>query len=289
MPGAKPYGFRIGDNAELLAEFIISRLAFTSKVPRTEDVGHDFLCSLAEKSGNMYKAGPFFTVQAKSSKKALKYETEPQRNWIKNQENPFFVCIVDRTALSIELFSTWNMLNGFLLKGANRIHLVPGNEGDEYALPQTDEKESLQTIPLGPPILRIFAKDAIDDDTVADFASILKQWIEIDRRNIVNKGAGIYWVIGPVEYETNKPLPDKPLTSIRFYWNPRNLQKCIVNFGRSASALRVVERAAWGEDKEAEEELKTMIQDLERVLISYKDTLEPEVVSMLRSVVNLEF
>ena len=83
MPGARAYGFRIGDNAELLSEFVISRLAFTSKVPRTEDVGHDFLCSLAERAENMLKAGPFFTVQAKSNREPIvfqkQYELDPNQ------------------------------------------------------------------------------------------------------------------------------------------------------------------------------------------------------------------
>lgn len=65
MPGAKAYGFRMGDNAERLCEFVISSLAFTSKVPRTEDVGHDFLCSLAEREANMFKAGPFLLFKQK--------------------------------------------------------------------------------------------------------------------------------------------------------------------------------------------------------------------------------
>ncbi len=50
---------------DLLLLYCIGRLAFTTRVPRTEDVGHDLLCSMIEKVGGLLKAGPFFTVQIK--------------------------------------------------------------------------------------------------------------------------------------------------------------------------------------------------------------------------------
>ena len=127
MPGARAYGFRIGDNAELLAEFVISRLAITAKVPRTEDVGHDFLCSLAEREANMFKAGPFFTVQAKNNRAPIIFEKEHELEWIRNQENPFFLCVANRESLCVELYSTWSLLIGILHKSAKKIVLVPGH------------------------------------------------------------------------------------------------------------------------------------------------------------------
>ena len=71
MPGAQPIGPRYGTSAELLAEFVLGSMAFTTRVPRQEDVGHDLLCVLAERSGRMMLAGPFFTVQVKNKKQEL--------------------------------------------------------------------------------------------------------------------------------------------------------------------------------------------------------------------------
>jgi len=279
MPGGRPYGFRLGDNAELLAEFIISRLAFTTKVPRTEDVGHDLLCSLAEKSGKLFKAGPFFTVQVKKVKEQIIYEKPHEIEWIMTQENPFIICISNLDSLSIELFSTWNMLNGFLYASAEKIILIPGNDPDSCKPPEIEDDKSEQRISLGKPILKITANEIVNDEKVSEYAAILKHWIEIDRENIVNKNAGMYWVIGPEEYETNKSINNQNAYRIAFYWNPNNLDRCKLNFGRCATALRVVIRRAYGVDRE--NDIKKSIEDLEQVLRSHKECLEPLAIQVL--------
>jgi len=288
MPGARAYGFRIGDNAELLSEFVISRLAFTSKVPRTEDVGHDFLCSLAEREENMLKAGPFFTVQAKSNIDPMVFQKQYEREWITNQENPFFLCVANRRSLSVEFYSTWSLLIGILHKSAKKIVLIPGTESDTYRAPETEDDLSEQRIYLGKPILNILAKELFDDDTVSKYAAILKQWIEIDRENIVNRYAGMYWIVGPKEYETNAPVPVPFQPVVVFMWNPRNLEKCKTNFGRSAAALRVVIRAALGKERENAPEVSPMIGDLEQVLRSMNECLDPYTKDILRNQIGLE-
>jgi len=288
MPGARPYGFRIGDNAELLSEFVISRIAFTSRVPRTEDVGHDFLCSLAEREKNLFKAGPFFTVQAKNKKDPIIYQKDYQIQWIKNQENPFFICVADRSSLKVAFYSTWSLLLGILHKSARKIVLIPGSENDSYKEPETEPDLSEQRIYLGKPILNISAKDIVDDANVSKFAWILRQWIEIDRENIINRYAGIYWIIGPKEYETNKPIAEPFQQIVAFMWNAKNLEKCKVNFGRSATALRLVIREALGEKREQDSTVSPMIADLEKVLQSMKECLDPYAKDILLKKLNLK-
>ena len=60
----------------LLVERLLAGFAYTTRVPRQEDIGIDFLCSLIMGEGgeNLLKAGPFFTVQAKSSTKGIAYQ-----------------------------------------------------------------------------------------------------------------------------------------------------------------------------------------------------------------------
>lgn len=290
MPGCKPYGFRIGDNAELLAEFVISRLAFTSKVPRTEDVGHDFICSLTEREGNIFKAGPFFTVQVKSNKKPIIFEKDHEIEWIKKQENPFFICIASRDSLDIEIFSSWSLLLGILHKAGKRIKLIPGGDGEGFKQPETEDDLSEQRIFLGKPILKILANELIDNEKVSYYATILRQWIEIDRENIVNRYAGMYWVIGPIEYETNQQLPDNFKSCVAFLWNEKNLEKCKINFGRSATSLRLVVRKALGslQNEESHPKLQPMIQDLEQVLVSCGEWLDPYTKGILQDEIGLK-
>ena len=55
-----------------MAEFVLNTIAFTTRVPRPEDIGHDFVCALSELQDGFYWAGPSFTVQVKSDRKPLK-------------------------------------------------------------------------------------------------------------------------------------------------------------------------------------------------------------------------
>jgi hypothetical protein len=132
------------------------------------------ICFLAEREGNIFRAGPFFTVQVKSDNKPLCFEKEHEIEWIKNQENPFFVCTASRDSLGVEIFSTWNLLLGILHKSAKRIILIPGSEGEEYKQPETEDDLSEQRIFLGIPILRMSASELIDNEKVSHYASILR-------------------------------------------------------------------------------------------------------------------
>ena len=46
MPGSIWYPFRQGNRSEYLALYILSALGISIYVPRTEDIGVDFYCSL---------------------------------------------------------------------------------------------------------------------------------------------------------------------------------------------------------------------------------------------------
>ena len=96
---------------------------------------------------------------------------------------------------------------------------------------------------LGKPIVRVSAEDAMDDEKIQAISKVIGEWIEMDRRNIVNKAAGMYLVIGPTAYKTNGGPPTTTKRTVRFFWNPNNLQNCLRNFGWAATALRVVIQA----------------------------------------------
>lgn len=288
MPGARPRSYRFGDNAELLAEFILNCLAFTTRVPRQEDIGHDFLCSLAERDDLLLRAGPFFTVQVKSNHESIVFEKPYETDWIRKQDNPFFVCVATRNNLTIELFSTWNMHNGFLYRKADRIVLVPGGPNDEFQPPETEKDRSEQRIPLGKPFLRIAAGDVMDEDNVNSYRMIMRDWVELDRENIVNRAAGMYWVAGPTSYATNERLAKNLVVPYAFYWNIDNLPKSLKNFGRSAIALRTVLRCALSVEEKSHPDWNQKVDDLERVLGSFSEDLEPAAKKILFNGVDIE-
>jgi len=60
-------------------------------------------------------------------------------------------------------------------------------------------------IPLGDPILSFGVDDLIDDERVATMRNVMREWIEIDRQNIVNRWAKVHWIHWPGKHKTNKP------------------------------------------------------------------------------------
>jgi hypothetical protein len=242
MPGARLRSFRLGDRSELLVEHLLAGFAFTTRVPRQEDIGIDFLCSLiaSNNGGHLLKAGPFFAVQAKSSAEEIVYEKSHELEWITKQENPLLLCVADRGATAMDVYSTWNLLCGVLggaLSGRiapSCIKLRPGETGSSWPGVRDVGDGSLEIL-LGKPIIRVTHDDIIDEDKTANIAEVLGSWVALDRMNITNRHAGLYWVVGPTSYDTGRPLNRD--RKVSFYWNPENLDKCTKNLRWSATGL----------------------------------------------------
>jgi hypothetical protein len=234
MPGARLASFRYGDHSELVAQSILSTMAFTTLVPRTEDIGHDLVCVLAELKNGMFHAGQSFTVQVKSDASPLVYAKPHDVEWIKNQDVPLFVGVVTRAELKLDLYSTWRIVDAVLGHGvASEIRLIPGAVGPIRFDAQTGTKD----VPLGPPILSTTLTDVVGRDGARDFVPLLRQWVALDQQNITNARAGIYWTLGPASHTTNRDGFDSFLQG--FYVNAKNLPQTLRLFARCAASLRV--------------------------------------------------
>jgi hypothetical protein len=248
MPGSRPTGFLFGASAEQLAEFIVGSFAFTTPVPYPVDIGHDFHCVLHRPAANrrMIRSGPAFSVQVKSKPEPITYKTGHEAKWLSDQESPLFLCIVDRRRLVCEIYSTWNMHNAHLLHGPLQTVLEPNSTIDQFRAPQRIG-DTLH-VSLGPPVLRLTPNDAVDSSLAMRWADVLEPWILIDREIIVNRRAGMFWVVGPKHWSTNERLPDRDRGRQEmgvFYQNPLNLGGCVENLLRSAVALRRVMDMPW--------------------------------------------
>jgi len=240
MSGGRARNFRLGDRSELLVKHLLAGLAFTTRVPRQEDIGIDFMCSLITGShgAGLLKAGPFFSVQSKSNRKALVYQKPHQLDWIRNQQNPLLICVADRRAMAMDVYSTWNLTcavqSGWKGREPKCIRLCPGKIAAEWPGVR-DNPDGSQDVLLGKPIIRITQDQVFNESSTTEIAKVLEEWIRIDRENIVNRYAGLHWAVAPRAYETGE-IPGGP-DGAAFYWAPQNLQKCFVNTGRSATAL----------------------------------------------------
>jgi hypothetical protein len=240
MPGVRSKTFRLGDRSELLVQHLLAGLALTTPVPRQEDVGIDFLCTLisADDDPRLVKAGAFFAVQAKSNLNPLVYEKPYEVKWILHQENPLLICVADRPKSAMDVYSTWNLVfaaqAGWKGRPQRRIRLLPGKTGSNWWGIEDLEEDGYQDVFLGRPILRTTLDELSDEDRAKEISELMKQWLVLDRTNIVNRYAGLHWAIGPETYETGEsPVPNKTL----FAYHPANLPQCFLNLGRSAAAI----------------------------------------------------
>jgi hypothetical protein len=181
-------------------------------------------------------AGPSFAVQVKSNDKEITYSKPYERRWIETQENPFFICVVHRKLFSMDIYSTWNRINGFLQKGAEVIILSPGEpQRKENLIEYTSDGH--QRIWLGKPVARLTVADALDDEKITNASQLLKLWINVDRANIVNQQANMYWTRGPQHYETDE-FPTQVVK--QFFFNPNNFDATRRNYVENAAALRKI-------------------------------------------------
>lgn len=117
MSGTRLFTFREGDRSEYLASFLLSALGLVTAVERQEDIGFDFYCSLADQEDGALTFGYPFLVQIKSIGSPV-FDLLPKKNyvhdiksfpqhllWLRRQEVPLFLGVVDRKQFSIQLFS----------------------------------------------------------------------------------------------------------------------------------------------------------------------------------------
>lgn len=111
----KVHNLREGDRSEYFAQVLLSGLGLSTPIPRQEDIGFDFHCSLADQTSGVLTFGHPYLVSVKSlSKPNIElYPTDAaaaagdQRHieWLFRQELPFFLGVVDKANFQMRLYS----------------------------------------------------------------------------------------------------------------------------------------------------------------------------------------
>lgn len=277
MPHRRQRDFRFGDRTELLAEFCLNTIAFTTRVPRQEDIGHDLFCVMAERQGDNLYAGPFFTVQVKSSPLDLVFAKPHEYEWLSKLENPYFLVVGDKQKQKIDVYTTWRRLLATLDSKASKIVMKPGDptvgnhqgyRKNGFSWIARDMSEHL--IWLGKPIISRTIADLMDEKIACHTAATLKEWILLDRQNIVRASMGMHWITGPHDHATNE-LPIRLDNAVSLFFNPNNLSCCQRNLGLVATELRLtLEGARLTQDPE----FKRKVSSLDSTLDAFSDCLD---------------
>lgn len=229
MPGASPRNTRFANNAERLAQYLLSGVSFATAIQRQEDVGDDFVCWLVDyenSSAQVLVPGPGFTVQVKRNLKPFEFLKPTERRWLASLENPHFVGEANTTDLCLTLYPTWPVVLARLMWGSSVPMRLNPDKGITGSLHNWREGDDPVEVPLGCPILRIDADEATDTDRMTQLSRVLKAWILFHRRLIVFSQVGYYAHLLPEEATTNEE-PTLSSEGLKFT-NEKNLPQSML-------------------------------------------------------------
>jgi hypothetical protein len=226
MAGGMWFPFRQGNRSEYLALYILSALGICISVPRQEDIGIDFYCSLAKNEGKRMTFYSPFVVQVKSSsEKEISYGGPDKKKrwkkeeieWLFNQELPLLIAIVDKENLIMKLYATSNMWAARYTGGdVGQVVLQPDklSKDNDVPMPQSisvsdwpagvgDGKKWL--VPLGPPILSISINDVENEAKIDEYKRMLSFPLYMEQENITYRRLQVHCSKWPHRFTTNKP------------------------------------------------------------------------------------
>ncbi len=228
------FTYRQGDRAEYLAQYILSALAITIPVPRQEDVGVDFHCSLLRREGKkLYPSSPF-NIQIKSAGKGILRDgvrfggvtkkgmwRDYQIKQLCNTDTPFLVGLIDLKKQRLDLFCTitryFVLSNWRGIQMPREVALLPyvpnsdGNIGDGWHedLPQRKGMPgTLWKLPLGQPIVSMTIADSEKPQRCEEVKTILEAYIRMDQENAIRFRSGLGYFNWPLKIQPGKQIDE---------------------------------------------------------------------------------
>lgn len=214
--------FRQGSRAEIIAQYFFSEFCIAERVVKENDYGIDLYCTLMKKTGSIGLTSTLFGVQVKSSDAPFSYSGEYVKTWLRTINIPLFMCRVDRSELSVKVFSTWTLNS--LVTDDQRFESVAFIErysddsaADSLKMPVIENGKA--TVWMGPPIIDCTLEQLINGVLSKDeIGLVLEEWITLDFKNYAKRHIGITAYYGYTKWDTNQSLK----TSQRIWYRPHH-------------------------------------------------------------------
>jgi hypothetical protein len=191
-----------GSRSEYLAQYVFSSFGTAVPVPHQEDAGLDIYCTLLERDGRRAWPQAYYAVQVKSNMEPRIFDSEKSVRWIMEHPLPIFLCVVRKAEARILVYQTTPRFVAWILPlHKTRLELIPRTETRAQSIETSWEEGS--SFELKAPILNFTIQQALDDSLRAQFANVLKFWINNDLENIFRIKCGNPHFQAPYEYETN--------------------------------------------------------------------------------------
>ena len=232
----KLYSFRQGDRSEYLAQYLLSELGICAPVPRQEDVGFDFHCSIFREERDLLSDSHQFLIQIKSLMEPIEYGGAFSSSgnwrkqdifWLRNLSIPLLLGIVKKKEETISIFSTSAVqMVFFKTENPQTIYLIPrlfSDGTDQYShepsiiddnkiLKNDDGQEpksgdgKIHKVDLGPPLVVFGIKDIKNVKRLIEIKALLRQAIEIHNEGILYRNIGAPFLTWTREIFTNKKI-----------------------------------------------------------------------------------
>lgn len=209
MTGARYFNFREGDRSEYLAQYLLSGIGLATPVPRQEDVGVDFHCSIADQESGLLTFGFPFSIQIKSRSSpnvdlgGTKDNAwlDRELRWYLKQSTPLFIGVVDKSALTLAIYDTSPARLAFVKTFPAKLTLAPRTNGDSTThtgWPRATIDPACaghgdgqhHTVDLGPPITTLSPEILSDSKLMLEAKNRVRLCVSIEQANIVYAALG---------------------------------------------------------------------------------------------------
>ena len=208
MTARRHLTFRQGDLSEYLASYLMGSLGLVTAVPRQEDVGIDFHCSIADGDDGAVTFGYPFLLQTKSTTNAdVRYEKiKSDDDWLTHeieflfkQELPVLLGVVDKDSVTISIYSCapiwflilespqcaeFELVPNLTIRdgGVGRPEKIPLKDSSKYPAKISDGYK--YRVHLGPPLVTLSGLESQDKVTVSARRELLRRAVFFDQLNI---------------------------------------------------------------------------------------------------------
>jgi hypothetical protein len=298
------HSFRQGDRSEYLAQYILSALAITVPVPRQEDVGTDFHCSLLRRVGTNLQPYLPFNIQVKSDNPDLRENgirfgglttggawRSHEIEGLCQTDTPFLIGVVNKEDQRLDLFSTitrYFVCVNWSGKGSPReVALIPYQPGGEVHLGSgelTDIEEKLDMpntlwrIPIGQAIVSIPIADSENGDRCEEIKGILEPYLRMDQENAVFARLGLGHFNWPLVIRPGMRPSD---VGVGYSFGPPGTPA----FNRQSQTLCKIMASILRSFKEANlrEEIRPWLPIIERIDLSQLDPITQRVFAEVKA------
>jgi hypothetical protein len=184
MSGRRLRSYRRGDWNEELGVLLLKALAAVAAIPRPEDFGLDAVATLLRSDARrrfFYTENSFYVQFKSESTNQLSY-ADHELKWLKDLQLPFFIGMVNRKTSSLNLFPGTE-LNPFLTRRHVKELIVRTSNAAE---PKTRESKT-PIVCLGKPLLSFTIEQASDEAYTGLAYTLLKDYLEIEQENVINR------------------------------------------------------------------------------------------------------